>query len=117
MNMLLKVCALILSAVMLASSAWAGEVQACAKYQRKDGTWSHGYKVRGYVMSGQELNQSVGSDRYQTHANYFVVSWKNGGYTSIRLDFAEYEPPEYEKKYFDQRRRTWSLKKGWIDCR
>ena len=116
MRLIHKICVLVVSAVLSASCVLAGEVEACAKYQRKDGSWSHGYKVKGFVMNGEELNQSVGSTRYQKHANYFVVAWRNGGYTSIRLEFAEYEPPRVEKVYHDQRRRTWSLRKGWHDC-
>lgn len=116
MRLILKICALAAAALISASYASAGEVEACAKYQRKDGSWSHGYKLRGFVMDGEELNQSVGSTRYQKHANYFVVAWRNGGYTSIRLEFGEYEPPQLEKAYYDQRRRTWSLRKGWHNC-
>ena len=34
----------------------ADDLKACIKYQRADYTWSHAYAVRGFTVSGSDLN-------------------------------------------------------------
>lgn len=106
--------ALLLAGGAVVTSAEAAPVEACAKYQRQNDRWSHGYKVKGEVKSGAEMNVHAKKRTYDAGAHYYVVSWKKGGWTVIRLPRAEV--PAVETSLTDQSGRTWIVRRGWAGC-
>lgn len=97
-----------------------GTYQACVTYQRADYTWSQGYKVRGFIIKGIDLYQYAikhgHSSNYELYKNYYVIPWKEGGYSALELDYYEDEPPMFEKTTKDQSGKTWKIKDGWNFC-
>ena len=112
----LKLTTVLLVATVSHSTAMANEFKACIKYQRADYSWSHGYKITGFVVDGDDLNDIVGSYRYHSWNKYFVIPWQEGGYTALELNSYEDTPPDYEREYRDQGKRHWKLKNGWDWC-
>lgn len=97
-----------------------GSVQACARYERKNATLSHGYKVRGKILDGASLNSYAAGkgyfSGYQAGHNYFVIAWKRGGYSALDLGSAV-QPARTEQRTQDQSGKVWLLKSGWHNCR
>ena len=105
---------LLLGASALFTPAEAAPVVACAKYQRHNDMWSHGCKVKGEVISGAEMNVHAKKRTYDAGAYCYVVSWKKGGWSVIRLHGAEV--PAVETSLMDQSGRTWIVRRGSIGC-
>lgn len=112
----MKLLTFLVVAIGLCSTVSANEFRACAKYQRADYSWSHGYKITGFVVKGDDLNEIANTFKYSVYRNYFVIPWKKGGYTALELNSYEDEPPIIEREYRDQRQRNWRLKNGWDWC-
>ncbi|WP_277297052.1 hypothetical protein [Succinatimonas hippei] len=96
-----------------------GLYKACIKYQRADFSWSDGYKIRGLIVTGEDLNSFAREQGYyhyyQSGYNYFVIPWENGGYTALELGYSD-NLPFYEENIEDHDGRTWSLQSGWDYC-
>lgn len=96
----------------------ADNLKACIKYQRDDYSWSHGYAVRGFTISGSELNSFARENgykaNYRNYSTYFIVTWDTGGYISLDIDSTYL--PSYEKLVTDQGDRNWKIKEGWDYC-
>lgn len=94
------------------------EKKACVKYQRSDYSWSQGYAVRGFTVSGSDLNNYARKNgynsSYRNYGSYFIITWDNGGY--IALDVGSNYLPSYEREVKDQNNRTWKIKEGWNWC-
>lgn len=111
----LTLCAaLLLAGSAVITAAEAAPVQACAKYQRQNATWSHGYKVTGEVLSGAEMNVHAKKRTYDAGAHYYVVSWRKGGWSVMRLPGAEV--PVVETSLSDQSGKPWIVRRGWTGC-
>ena len=97
MNAILKYLAALICAAFLSSlsSAYAdydpinGTYTGCATYQRADGSWSKNYKVKGRIVKGADLitfaQQKGYSTKYSNDSYYYVITWKNGGYSALAL--------------------------------
>lgn len=116
LNRLLKIAGTVLFLTLLSLTASATEYNACVKYQRSDYTWSHGYKITGFMIGGGDLNKATNSYSYSDYNKYFVIPWRKGGYTALRLNSYENTPPSIESQYTDQNGRIWRLQKGWNYC-
>lgn len=57
----------------------ATNIDVCAKYQRADSSWSHGYKVKAIKVSGSELNEAINSDDFNSYDDFLIIPWKEGG--------------------------------------
>lgn len=94
------------------------DLKACIKYQRADYSWSHAYAVRGFTISGSELNSFARENGYKadyrSYSTYFIVPWDAGGY--ISLDIGSSYLPSYEKQVKDQNDINWKIKEGWNYC-
>lgn len=94
--------------------------QACVQSQRPNGNWSKHYKVTGFIISGATLSEfarqhSYYSD-YASANNYFIITWKRGGYTALDLGNADKVPVD-NKIVKDQKRDDWHIRAGWERCR
>ncbi len=108
-SLVVLLCLLGLASVSLAGDA----LRACVKYQRSDGSWSHGYKVRGFVLKKEDLSARwLYAPKPGSH--YFLVRWKKGGWSLITLD--EGFVPERFACGEDQGGKRWRLKRGWASC-
>ena len=94
-------------------------VKGCIKYQRANDTISHWYKVRGTILEGQTINQKAKEKGYFANFNpqdsYYVVSWKKGGYSVLKLK-SQGKLPQVETKTTDQVGKTWFIKASWQNC-
>lgn len=108
-----------LVSVLAATPEPDGSYKACVQYQRKDLSWSKHYKVKGFVVDGNTVNEFARKysyfSGYEGSSTYFVIPWKKGGYTTLTL-----EPltalPIAEHFTTDQRGATWRIKEGWNLC-
>lgn len=62
--------ALLFAGTATITPAEAAPVEACAKYRRQNGTWSHVYKVKGEVLPGAEMNVHAKKRTYDEGAHY-----------------------------------------------
>lgn len=117
-NKILKAVALstfCLSIMMTCTLQAAEQVQVCGKYQRKDYSWSHKYKLTGMIASGSELNSELNTVNFNSFMNYLIIPWDEGGYSVF--EFSSYQSPSYlEQRYEDQNGRPWAFTKGWDFC-
>jgi hypothetical protein len=60
-----------------------------------------------------ELIERFDTDDF-SYSSYFVVVWKEGGYTRLKLKNNKLYPYEIDVK--DQHNRNWKIKQGWADC-
>lgn len=108
----------IFSSIAVDAFAELDNSKACIKYQRADYSWSRGYSVRGFFINGSELNVFARKNGYESNNKsntiYFVVPWKQGGYTS--LDIGRGFLYSYEEEVRDQNAKKWKIKKGWDRC-
>lgn len=107
-------CLLALLALPNLAYSLEGDVKACVKYQRSDYSWSNEYKVVGYLVSGSELNSMANTYKFSSYDNYYVILWKEGGYTALKLPYREL--PYSWRTVEDQRDKTWEIKEGWSSC-
>lgn len=89
-------------------------VKACVKYRRADYSWSHGYKVTGFVLSGSELNSIARTYKYNSYNEYYVIPWKEGGYSALTLPFGGLS--SFSREVEDQEQKMWGIKEGWDFC-
>lgn len=102
--------------ILSSGSAYALDtVKACVKYQRADYSWTHGYKIEGIYVNGADLNNFTNTYKYDSWATYFVIPWKEGGYTALNMDYQS-ELYSYEQTFKDQRDISWQVKEGWSFC-
>lgn len=100
----------------LSISANASElIEACVKYQRADESWSNGYKVKAFILTGSELNDVTGSNHFYNFYHYLFIPWDNEGFTLFKLDYRD-QISIFERDFEDQNSRTWLVKKGWNYC-
>ena len=124
MNAILKYLAALLCVVFV-STAYAdydpinGTYTGCATYQRADGSWSKNYKVKGRIVKGADLitfaKQKGYSTRYSSDSYYYVIRWRNGGYSTLNLGKAD-NMPSSNQTTKDQRGNAWQIKDGWNFC-
>ena len=101
---------------LLSISANASELkESCVKYQRADYSWSHGYKVKAFILSGSELNDVTDSNHFDDFYHYLFIPWDNEGFTILKLGYSE-QLSYYEKDFKDQNSRKWRVKAGWRLC-
>lgn len=94
------------------------EIQVCLRYRRADESWSKFYTTRGYLKSGWELNQLLGSDRFAPDRQHLIIHWrKTDERTVIPLGVGEARPPEQPADYRDITMRRWQIQSGWDGCR
>lgn len=104
----------------LSTTAFAagGNVKACVRYERDDYSWSETNAVKGYFLSQNDVKNLAKRKGYDTddfsYSSYFVVVWKEGGYTRLKLKNNKLYPYEIDVK--DQHNRNWKIKQGWADC-
>ncbi|MBQ3774520.1 MAG: hypothetical protein II847_00115 [Ruminobacter sp.] len=114
---ILIIIAIIMDATLHPALA-ESDIKACIKFQRQDYSWSHAYAVRGFTISGYDLNRFAREKGYKAHyssySTYFIVPWDNGGY--ISLDIGSSYVPSYEKIVTDQNNINWKIKEGWNYC-
>ena len=127
MNAILKYLAALFCAAFLSSlsSAYAdydpinGTYTGCATYQRADGSWSKNYKVKGRIVKGADLitfSQQKGySTKYSNDSYYYVITWKNGGYSALALGNTN-SMPNSNQTTKDQSGKIWQIKDGWNFC-
>lgn len=121
-----RLAAVILCLLLTAGQAYAeyepstGMHKACVAYQRADLTWSHGYKVRGFMIKGIELInfalQHGYKAEYDALSNYYVIPWDNGGYTSLDVSAMCSSPPMFKTEVKDQNGYSWTIRDGWDFC-
>lgn len=99
---------------LVGANASDDPVKACVKYQRADYSWSHGYSVTGFLMEGDELNDLAETSKYTSYRTYYVILWKEGGYSALELSSSYLSG--FEQDVEDQRNRRWRIKKGWDFC-
>ena len=100
----------------LSISANAYELkEACVKYQRADYSWSHGYKVKAFILNGSELNDVTGSSHFDYYSHYLFIPWDNEGFTLLKLDYRD-QISLFENDFEDQNSRKWRVKEGWSTC-
>lgn len=100
----------------LSISANASELkEACVKYQRADESWSNGYKVKAFILTGSELNDVTGSNHFDDFYNFLFIPWDNEGFTLLKLDYRD-QISIFEKDFEDQNSRKWRVKEGWSTC-
>jgi hypothetical protein len=118
MNILKAISLSLLLCLPSYESFAADDLKACIKYQRADYSWSHAYAVRGFTVSGSDLNSFAREKgykaNYSSYSTYFIVPWDSGGYVS--LDIGSSYLPSYEKQVKDQNNITWKIKEGWNYC-
>lgn len=77
------------------------------------------YSVRGIIVNGEALNKFARENNYYSHYDnydyYFVVPWKEGGYTALKLGYDK-ALPSYRKSTRDQSGNDWEIKDGWDFC-
>lgn len=56
------------------------DIKACIKFQRQDYSWSHAYAVRGFTISGYDLNRFAREKGYKAHYS----SYSTKTFTNIR---------------------------------
>lgn len=100
---------------LVGANASDDPVKACVKYQRADYSWSHGYSVTGFLLDGSELNRLAETYKYQSYRTYYVIIWKEGGYSALDL-YPYSDLRSYEQDVEDQRDRKWRIKEGWDYC-
>ena len=92
--------------------------RACVKYQRADYSWSDAYKVSGFIIPGDKLNDFARQygyySSYTAYKDYFVIPWKEGGYTS--LEIGSLGLGMFMRETSDQRGNTWQIKDSWDYC-
>lgn len=110
--------ALLICALAFVSGIVAAEepIKACVKYQRSDYSWSNGYKASGFLLSGSELNSATNQSKYKSYSKYFVIPWKEGGYTALELPSYTSSLSTYDTNTEDQRGRKWQIKDSWTYC-
>lgn len=93
--------------------------EACVCYQRADFTNSHWYKVKGLLVEGSDLNDIALKNGYYSNYNswqtYFVIPWKEGGYSALEIPFGD-SLPFVDTRTTDQEGKVWYVKEGWIGC-
>ena len=73
---------------LLSISANASELkEACVKYQRADESWSNGYKVKAFILTGSELNDVTDSSHFDYYSHYLFIPWDNEGESRIMCTF------------------------------
>lgn len=101
---------------LIIGQAEAQQIQICGKYQRADGSYSHGYKLTASWVKGSELNRVVGSRKFIEISNYLIIQWDDGGFTMFENLYDLAKPTHYEKDYVDQRGVAWKIQEGWGRC-
>lgn len=92
-----------------------GKIKGCATYQRRNGSWSKHYKVRGEIKRGVELQRELKDSRFDADTYYFYIRWKNGGFSA--LDIGSEGVPFIEgRRLVDQKGKIWELDNGWRFC-
>lgn len=92
-----------------------GKIKGCATYQRRNGSWSKHYKVRGDIKRGSELQNELNDSRFDADTYYFYIRWKNGGFSA--LDIGPKGIPFVKgRRVIDQEGKTWELDNGWSFC-
>lgn len=109
-----RACLLLLFVLPNFAHSLEGDVKACVKYQRSDYSWSNGYKVSGYLVSGSDLNSMANTYKFSSYNDYFVILWKEGGYTALKLPYRDL--PYSWRTVEDQRQGQWEIKEGWNSC-
>lgn len=100
----------------LSISANASElIEACVKYQRADESWSNGYKVKAFLLTGSELNNITDSSHFDYYSHYMFIPWDNEWFTLLNIDFRG-QITFYENDFEDQNSRKWRVKEGWSFC-
>lgn len=102
----------------ISSIGMAAEKQeACVKY-RKDYGWSKGYSVITTVISGSDLNSTVGSfSKFESYATYAVVFWDENQASIYKLPpLSMGSLPSFEQEVEDQEGRKWKIKEGHDFC-
>ena len=94
--------------------------RACVKYQRADYSWSDAYTVSGYIIPGDKLNAFANQhgyyNSYKYYVEYFVIPWKEGGYTALELSPLGFDNLIFMTNTTDQRGNTWQIKNSWNFC-
>lgn len=90
---------------------------ACMRASEGGRHWSHGWRVTGSFMGGNELNRLTRSNAYWNDHPYFVVHWDNGNISALRMGRSETRLPAFDVEYKDQQGHWWKLRRGWEDCR
>ena len=112
---LIAIIAMIFGAWLSISANASEFIEACVKYQRADESWSHGYSVKAFILTGSELNDVTDSDHFDYFRPYLFIPWDNEGYTLLKLDFRE-QISYFEHDIEDQNSRKWLVKEGWSFC-
>ena len=94
----------------------AVEVKACAKYQKADQSWSPAYRVKGFVISGKELNEQTKTAYYQESRHYYLILWRSGDYTIFALNEKQTRLSDEHRAYRDEDDRLWHAHAGWNPC-
>lgn len=96
----------------------ADQIRVCGKYQRMDSTWSHGYKLTGYYLTGSELDDQVNQNIADQTKKYFLIKWRKGGYTFMEVGSNFLSAIQGSSKiYRDQTGKPWEIRQGWNGCR
>lgn len=116
MIFLIKACALILSFALILPS-YGNEIKICASYQKKDSTYSHGYKLTADIKTGQQILLFF-KNKYEQAINpdstYLHISWKKGGHTFIDLKGDTLAKTGLISE--DEKGKVWVVKEGWYKC-
>lgn len=94
----------------------AVETKACAKYQKRDGSWSPAYRVKGFVISGKELNEQTQTDFYEAGRYYYLITWRSGDFTIFALNNSQTRLSASHQAYRDENDRLWHAHEGWQPC-
>lgn len=118
-NLIIAAAAVCVPLICQAEYDSDGLYRACVKYQRSNYSWSNGYKVRGIIVKGDELNKFARKKGYYSNysysKNYFVIPWKEGGYSALELGYID-EPYSTWRDAKDQENDRWQIKGGWSFC-
>lgn len=93
-----------------------GKIKGCAWYRRYNGSWSKHYKVRGEIKTGAQMQQEMQDERFNRHTQYYLIRWKNGGYSALDIG-PEGKPFVEGRTVTDQIGKTWNLSNGWDFCK
>lgn len=114
--MIKKILILLCGILCVGTLQAAEQIKVCGKYQRADSSWSHGYKLTGFKLNGNELGEALFKNRFKfnLYEYYFLLLWDNGGYTYYKVP--NYFPMLVGNEVEDQNGRRWIFDKGWNSC-
>ena len=82
-----------------------------------DSTWSHGYKLTGYYLTGSELDDQVNQNIADKTKKYLLIKWRKGGYTFMEVGSNFLSAIQRSgETYVDQTGKPWEIRQGWNNC-